>query len=73
MESPPALAAARRELKLRAMKAALEGRQRSAPAPLASDALLAAALERTGLDDPQRERLARVIAALRERGPTSAG
>jgi hypothetical protein len=73
VESPPALAAARRELKLRAMKAALEGRQRSAPAPLASDALLAAALERTGLDDPQRERLARVIAAFRERGPTSAG
>ena len=68
LESPPVLAAARRELKLRAMKAALEGRQRSAPAPVSPDDLLAAALECPGLDGPQRERLARVIAAVRERG-----
>jgi DNA repair protein SbcC/Rad50 len=73
IDSPPALAAARRELKLRAMKAALEGRQRSAAAPLTFDALLAAALERTGLDEPQRERLTKILAALRERGPTSEG
>ena len=68
VDSPAALATARRDLKLQAMKAALEGRQRSAPAPLSPDALLAAALECSGLDGPQRERLARVIAAARERG-----
>jgi hypothetical protein len=68
VESPPVLAALRRELKLRAMKAALEGRKRSAPVPLSADVLLAAALECSKLDGPQRERLARVIAAVRERG-----
>lgn len=68
VESPPVLAAARRELKLRAMKAALEGRQRSAPVPISSDALLAAALECSRLDGAQRERLSRVIGAVRERG-----
>jgi hypothetical protein len=66
------LAAARRDLKLRAMKAALEGRQRSGPVPLSADALLAAALECSRLDGPQRERLARVIAAVRERGQSRA-
>ena len=73
VDSPPAFAAARRELKLRAMKAALEGRQRNAPAPLAPDQLLAAALGCKALADPQRERLARVIAAVRDRGPARVG
>jgi exonuclease SbcC len=73
LDSPPAFQAARRELKLQAMKAALEGRQTAASAPLAPDQLLAAALGRTALDDPQRERLGKVIAAVRDRGPTSAG
>ncbi|HEX7440458.1 MAG TPA: DUF349 domain-containing protein [Caldimonas sp.] len=73
LDSPPAFQAARRELKLQAMKAALESRQSAAPAPLAPQQLLAAALGRTALDDRQRERLGKVIAALRNRGPTSAG
>ena len=73
LASPAAYEAARRELKLRAMKAALESRRSAAPAPLAPDQLLAAALERTALDDTQRERLTKVIAALRNRGPGSAG
>ncbi|MGZ5131061.1 MAG: DUF349 domain-containing protein [Caldimonas sp.] len=73
LESPPDFAAARRELKLRALKAALEGRQPAGPAPLAPDELLAAALGRAALAAVQRERLRRVIAALRDRGPTGAG
>jgi hypothetical protein len=67
LDSPSEFQAARRELKLRAMKAALEGRQSVASTALAPDQLLAAALGRTALDDVQRERLARVIAAVRER------
>ncbi len=73
VDSPPAFAASRRDLKLRAMKAALEGRQRGAQSPLAPNELLAAAIECAALDDLQRERLGNVIAALRERGPTSVG
>ena len=55
------------------MKAALEGRQRNAPAALTPDQLLAAALGCKALADPLRERLGKVIAALRDRGPASAG
>jgi exonuclease SbcC len=73
LDSPPAFEAARRELKLRALKAALEGRQSTASAPLAPDKLMAAVLGRTALDDRQHERLGKVIAALRDRGPTGAG
>ncbi len=73
LDSPPAFEAARRDLKLRAMKAALESRKPTAPAPLAPNQLLAAALGRATLDEPQRERLGKIIAALRDRGPTSAG
>lgn len=73
LDSPPAFEAARRELKLRAMKAALERRQSTASAPLTPDKLLAAILGRTALDDQQRERLGKVIAAVRDRGPTGAG
>ena len=73
LDSPPAFEAARRELKLQAMKAALERRQSTASAPLTPDNLLAAVLGRTALDDQQRERLGKVIAAVRDRGPTGAG
>ena len=73
LDSPPAFEAARRELKLRALKAALESRQSTASAPLAPDKLMAGVLGRTALDDRQRERLGKVIAALRDRGPTGAG
>ncbi len=72
LDSPPAFQGARRTLKLQAMKVALEGRASAAPAPLAPDQWLAAALGHSAFDGPQRARLAQVIAALRERGPASA-
>ena len=69
VESPPALQAARRDMKLQAMKAALEGRGSHAAVPAAPARLLADTLERRGLDDAQRERLRRVLAEVRRRGP----
>lgn len=72
LESPPAFQGARRALKLQAMKAALEGRSSAAPAALAPDQWLAAALGRAALDAAQRERLGQVIKALRSLGPGSA-
>ena len=71
LPSPPAFEAERRTLKLQAMKAAMEGR-RAAAAPT-PEQWFAAALGRGGLDAPQRERLAAVIAALRRRGPARPG
>lgn len=73
LDSPPEFQAARREMRLQAMKAALEGRQSVASAPLAPDQLLAAALGRTPLDGPQRERLGKVIAAMRSLARPGAG
>ena len=71
LDSPAAFQAARRDLKLQAMKAALEGRQSVASTPLAPDQLLASVLGCKALDDRQRERLGKVIAALRDRGQTT--
>jgi exonuclease SbcC len=68
LASPAAFEAARRALKLHAMKAALEGRGAKA-VPLGPDELMAAALGRPALDEAQRERLVRVVAELRRRGP----
>ena len=74
LESPPEFHEARRALKLQAMKAALEGRPSvAAQAALTPDQWLAAALGRTALEEPQRQRLRQVIAALRERGPLKPG
>ena len=74
LESPPEFHEARRALKLQAMKAALEGRPSlAAQAALTPDQCLAAALGRTALEEPQRQRLRQVIAALRERGPLKPG
>ncbi|HMC14048.1 MAG TPA: DUF349 domain-containing protein [Albitalea sp.] len=70
LSSPPAFEAARRQMKLQAMKAALEGRASAAAAPAAPAQLLAAALGRTALDTQQRERLRAVIDAVRARGPS---
>jgi hypothetical protein len=69
LASPPDAEAARRLMKLQAMKAALERRSSSAAAPATPEQLLAAALARSGLDAQQRQRLAAVIAALRQRTP----
>jgi hypothetical protein len=68
LESPAAYQAARRDLKLLAMKAALEGRPSNAPAPLAPDLALAVLLGRKALDATQRQRLQAVLNARRERG-----
>jgi hypothetical protein len=70
LDSPPEFQAARREMKLLAMKAALESRSAKTP-PLAPNQLLSEALARTSFDDSQRARLLGVIAALRERAPVS--
>ncbi|WP_201492386.1 DUF349 domain-containing protein [Rubrivivax sp. A210] len=67
LESPQGYEAARREMKLLAMKQAMEGRHRSKEAPLTTDQAFAALLARKGLDEAQRARLAGVIAALRQR------
>jgi hypothetical protein len=71
LPSPPAFEEARRDLKLQAMKASLEGRSRAAVAP--PDSLLATVLGLAGLDEVQRQRLRALVAALRERGPAHAG
>lgn len=69
LASPPEFANARRELKLQAMKDALQGRRAGQPAALAPGDWLEAALRRPLLDEAQRERLSAVVAALRSRGP----
>lgn len=73
LDSPPAFEAARRALKLQAMKAALESRPSTASAARTPEQWLAAALGCAGLDAAQRARLATIIKALRDRGPTRAG
>ena len=69
LPTPPAFESARRERRLLAMKAALEGRRAGAPDALAPEAALAVLLGRGGLDAGQRDRLAAVLAAWRRRGP----
>jgi hypothetical protein len=75
--SPADAQAARRDLKLRAMKAALEGgrpaRGATATMPSTPGGLLAALLARPGLTAGQRQRLGALIAALAQRGPIDPG
>ena len=73
LPSPPVFAAARRELQLRAMKAALETRRASPAAQTATapEQWLAEALRRPTGEPAQRERLNAVLAALRQRGPSN--
>ncbi len=68
IDSPPACQQARRDLKLHALKAALESRS-AAHAPLEPDAMLCALLARAELDTLQRERLGAILGALRRHGP----
>ncbi len=63
LPATPAWQAARHQLKLRALKDALEGGQRTAPTP-AADKLLALMRQR-GLNPAQRERLQALLLALR--------
>jgi len=68
--SAPEWQAARRELKLRALKDALEGRAPKSPAPAQQRAQwFAAALLQRGLSAAQRERLHALITALRQAPP----
>lgn len=73
LDSPPACEAARRLLKLQAMKAALEGRPPVTVAAPTPELALTALLRQTGLDAQQRERLGVVLAAVRQRGPVDIG
>ena len=67
------LQAARRDMKLRALKEALEGRAPKQQDPAAQRAeWFAAALRQNGLTAPQRERLHALVAALRRAPPASA-
>lgn len=66
--------AARRDLKLRALKDALEGRAAQTQDPLAQRAQwFAAALRQSGLSPLQRERLHALVKALRQAAPGSLG
>lgn len=67
--SPPAWQAARRDLKLRAMKAALEGRPvAGAVVPASIEDLMAAAIGHSSPQAGQSERLDAIIVVLRTRG-----
>ena len=65
--SPPAWQAARRDLKLRAMKAALEGRPVAGAAPASIEDLMAAAIGHSTPQAEQSERLNAIIVVLRAR------
>lgn len=67
MPSPEAFQAARREWKLRAMKAALESRQATAEGSVGADDGFARLLGQPGLAPIQRERFDAIVAVLRTR------
>ena len=67
MPSPEAFQAARREWKLRAMKAALESRQVAAEGAVGADDGFARLLGQPGLAPVQRERFVAIVAVLRSR------
>ncbi len=72
LASPQGLEAARRDLKLRAMKAALETRSSAASSLPTANALLVDALARDAFDGAQRERLRRIVEAMRNHEPLQA-
>lgn len=65
--SPPAHQAARTQLKLQALKSALESR-RGSSGPASPDELLAALLQQAGLGEEQLARRSALLQALRRRG-----
>lgn len=67
MPSPEAFQGARREWKLRAMKAALESRQSAAEGTVGADDGFARLLGQSGLAPTQRERFDAIVAVLRTR------
>ena len=66
IESPPPFQAARRELKLRAMKNAMEARQSAGVSAADIDRWLAEAFGFVRADEVSRQRLRMIVAALRE-------
>ena len=68
LESPQGLEAARLALKVQAMKQTLESRRAAGGAKSTADECFVDLLGRTGLDALQRERLGKVVAAMRQRG-----
>jgi DNA repair protein SbcC/Rad50 len=70
--SPAAFQAARRDLKLRAMKDALEGRQPAGANRVDVEKLVASALGQRASDPVQRQRLRSVVEALRAAPPVAA-
>jgi hypothetical protein len=71
LPATPQWQAARRELKLRALKDTLEGRASAPSGPARQAEWLAAALRQRGATAPQRERLHALLAALRHAAPGS--
>ncbi len=69
LPSPPECEGARRELKLHAMKAALEGRRSGQPPAMPPEHWFVRVLCSPARDAQQRQRLAAIVATLRERGP----
>jgi hypothetical protein len=72
VESPPAFQATRRELKLRAMKNALEGRKSAEVSAADIDRWLAEAFGWVRVDEVSRQRLLKIRAALRDGSHRSA-
>lgn len=73
LPATPEWQAARRELKLRAMKDTLEGRAAATQGPVQQAAWLVDALAQAGLGATQRERLHAIVAALRQAPPGTLG
>jgi hypothetical protein len=69
LPTTPERLAARRDMKLRAMKDALEGRRASTLDPARRDEWWLAALRQDGTTEPQRDRLLALVAALRQAPP----
>jgi hypothetical protein len=67
--SPPAFQAARRELKLRALKSAMEGRQPDGAAKAGIEKWMAQALSTARIDPASRSRLEAIVAAMRASAP----
>lgn len=67
IESPPAFQSARRDLKLRAMKAAIEGRQSATVTNGDIERWLGEVIAKTSIDANSNSRMATILAALRNK------
>ena len=67
IESPPAFQAARRDLKLRAMKAAIEGRQSATTTNTDIERWLAEVIAQVNVDATSKARINTIIAAIRNK------